>query len=133
VLVAAYALTEPKVMAAIESQKQLRRVKDTQRDTLFSPTQAHDGARSALEASGNHMIFYSQSERIALEGLYDATNGDSWGNNAGWKTASDLNSWFGVTATSGTVVTAVFLAINSLAGGCVCFRASSTLHFHCLN
>jgi hypothetical protein len=130
VLVAASALTEPKVMAAIESRKQVRVVKDTQSNTHFSPTQAHDGARSALEASGTHMIFYSQSERIALETFYDATNGDSWTSNTGWKTASDLNSWVGVTATSGTVVTAVDLLSNNLAGEYFCIHASATMHFH---
>jgi hypothetical protein len=58
-------------------------------------------------------------EQIALAALYDATNGDSWTTNTGWKTAGDLNTWFGVTATSSTVVTVVSLASNSLAGVCV--------------
>jgi hypothetical protein len=55
-------------------------------------------------------------EQLALEHLYDATNGDSWSSNTGWKTDSDLNNWFGVTATSSTVVTAVVLSGNNLAG-----------------
>jgi hypothetical protein len=66
-------------------------------------------------------------EQLALQLLFDATNGDSWSSNTGWKTASDLNSWFGVTATSSTVVTAVDLNSNNLAGGCVCFHASATM------
>jgi hypothetical protein len=66
-------------------------------------------------------------EQLALESLYDATNGDSWSSNTGWKTASDLNSWFGVTATSLTVVTIISMISNNLAGGCVCFHASATI------
>jgi hypothetical protein len=69
-------------------------------------------------------------EQLALQHLYDATNGDSWTTNTGWKTAGDLNSWFGVTATSSTVVTAVAMNSNNLAGGCVNFHASATQHFY---
>jgi hypothetical protein len=58
-------------------------------------------------------------QKVALETLYDSTNGDSWTSNTGWKTDSDLNNWFGVTATSSTVVTAVILTNNNLVGGCV--------------
>jgi hypothetical protein len=66
-------------------------------------------------------------EQFALQRLYDATNGDSWTSNTGWNTASDLNNWFGVTATSSTVVTEVALDANNLAGGCVRFHASITV------
>jgi hypothetical protein len=58
-------------------------------------------------------------EQLALEHLYDSTNGDSWTDGTGWKTGSDLNGWFGVTATSSTVVTIVDLGSNNLAGVCV--------------
>jgi hypothetical protein len=58
-------------------------------------------------------------EQLALEHLYDSTNGDSWSSNTGWKSGSDLNSWVGVTATSSTVVTVVDLNSNNLAGVCV--------------
>jgi hypothetical protein len=64
-------------------------------------------------------------EQLALEHLYDATNGDSWTSNTGWKTASDLNGWFGVTATSSTVVTKVDLVSNNLAGRCPLFHESA--------
>jgi hypothetical protein len=62
---------------------------------------------------------------LALQALYDATNGDSWNTNTGWKTEADLNDWFGVTTpstvlASSTVVTAVILRANNLAGICVC-------------
>jgi hypothetical protein len=72
-------------------------------------------------------------EQLALETFYDATNGDSWTSNTGWKTESDLNGWFGVTATSSTVVTAVGLGSNNLAGGCVCFHASVTVKYNTIH
>jgi hypothetical protein len=62
----------------------------------------------------------NSQEQLALEAIYDSTNGDSWTDSTGWNTASDLNSWFGVTATSSTVVTAIGLNSNNLAGVCVC-------------
>jgi hypothetical protein len=74
---------------------------------------------AAPNKPGTHThTFYSRSstEQIALEALYDATNGDSWTSSSGWKTGSDLNNWFRVTATSSTVVTAVQLTSNNLAG-----------------
>jgi hypothetical protein len=76
-----------------------------------------------------HRILVS-SENVALQSLYDATNGDSWSSSTGWKTASDLNGWFGVTATSSTVVTAVDLNSNSLAGGCFCLHLFAMMLFH---
>jgi hypothetical protein len=69
----------------------------------------------------------SSSEQIALEAFYDATNGPSWKTNTGWKAGSNLNDWFGVTATSSTVVTAVVLASNNLAGGCIRIHEPATI------
>jgi hypothetical protein len=37
-------------------------------------------------------------ERVALEALYDATNGPSWTTSTNWKTSDDINSWHGVTS-----------------------------------
>ena len=64
-------------------------------------------------------------ERAALMALYDATNGDSWTNNTGWKTpplAADGFAypgtecgWFGVTCT-GDTVTSLSLQTNQLSG-----------------
>lgn len=42
-------------------------------------------------------------ERLALEDLFDATAGDAWVNAAGWNTAADLGSWYGVTVEDGRV------------------------------
>jgi hypothetical protein len=67
--------------------------------------------------------------QLALQRLYDTTNGDSWTDSTGWNTGSDLNGWFGVTATSSTVVTKVELLSNNLAGRCVCFHESATVQY----
>jgi hypothetical protein len=61
-------------------------------------------------------MFTKSFEEGALRSLYDATGGVSWTNNNGWNTASDLDDWFGVTATSGTVVMAINLELNCLSG-----------------
>jgi hypothetical protein len=72
-------------------------------------------------------------EQLALQRLYDATNGDSWTRNSDWKTASDLNNWVGVTAINSTVVTIVELNTNNLAGGSLCLFSRvcyNTMRFH---
>jgi hypothetical protein len=105
---------ESELKAALNSKK-LQMLKDTDNNSPLSL--AHDLSRSASEALGTH-TFHSQnsSERIALESLYDATDGDSWTDHTGWNATSDLNDWFGVTATSSTVVTCITLNANNLAG-----------------
>jgi hypothetical protein len=55
------------------------------------------------------------TQRETLEAFYDATNGDSWFDNSGWKTEQFINNWFGVTAASGTVLSLV-LRDNDLSG-----------------
>ncbi len=65
------------------------------------------------------------SERAALIALYNSTNGDSWKNNSGWKSApvhtdefamaGTEGNWYGVTV-SGDHVTALKLAENQLKG-----------------
>ncbi len=42
-------------------------------------------------------------ERLALEDLFNSTAGDGWTNAAGWNTAADLGSWYGVTVRDGRV------------------------------
>ena len=65
------------------------------------------------------------SQRQALIAFYNSTNGDSWYNNSGWKTAplypdgfampGTEGTWYGLTATSGTV-TRIQLGSNHLTG-----------------
>jgi hypothetical protein len=66
----------------------------------------------------NRFAIASSTEQLSLEAFYDATDGDTWATNTGWKRASDLNDWFGITATSSTIVTAITsdMAGNGLAG-----------------
>jgi hypothetical protein len=90
----------------------------------FEDVEQESQVKNALQAPNQpaysklaqqHRILNSVEED-ALQNLYDATNGDSWTNNFGWKTDSDLNFWYGVTATSSTVVTIVALQGNGLIG-----------------
>ena len=38
----------------------------------------------------------AESDRAALEALYDATGGANWNNDEGWRTDRPLQEWFGV-------------------------------------
>jgi Leucine-rich repeat (LRR) protein len=68
----------------------------------------------------NHVKNFATSStaQLALEAFYDATDGDTWATNTNWKIAADLNDWFGITATSSTIVTAITSDMhrNCLAG-----------------
>ena len=55
------------------------------------------------------------SDKLAIEALYDDTNGASWTANDDWKTSTLTNSWTGVTLTSGRL-TALALPNNGLSG-----------------
>ncbi len=55
------------------------------------------------------------ADRAALVALYDATGGDSWTNNTGWKSNDSLGDWHGVNTLNGRV-TALSLNNNSLTG-----------------
>jgi hypothetical protein len=107
-----FAASELKVALHSKRLQMLKAIENNSRLSL-----AHDIPRRASEAPGTH-TFHSQnsSEQISLEALYDATNGDSWTDSTSWNTTSDLNAWFGVTATSKTVVTCITLNANNLAG-----------------
>jgi hypothetical protein len=64
-------------------------------------------------------IYYPQfsPERVALEALYDSTNGASWTTSTNWKTSDDINSWHGVTSSCQSAeVTDLRLDGNNLAG-----------------
>ena len=57
----------------------------------------------------------TQAERTALAELYDATGGDSWTNNSGWKLDS-ISEWYGVTLDEDGVVSELDLSNNGLSG-----------------
>ncbi len=56
------------------------------------------------------------ADRAALVALYEATGGDSWTNNTGWKSGDPLGDWHGVTTNSGGRVTSLLLENNNLTG-----------------
>jgi hypothetical protein len=70
-------------------------------------------------ASLTSYLYYPQfsPERVALEALYDATNGASWGTSTNWKTSNDINSWSGITSDCQSAgVTLMAVGNNNLAG-----------------
>ncbi len=58
----------------------------------------------------------AESDRAALEGLYDAAGGAGWADSANWMTAAPLGEWYGVTTDVAGRVTGVELVDNGLAG-----------------
>ena len=54
-------------------------------------------------------------DRVALEAIYDALDGDDWTGNDGWNTNRGLHNWYGVTTSDGRV-TKLVLSNNSLNG-----------------
>ena len=57
-----------------------------------------------------------QTDREALEVLYDATGGASWTESTNWKTAAPLAEWYGVTTDASDRVTGLELDHNGLSG-----------------
>lgn len=56
------------------------------------------------------------AQRAALEQLYNATDGACWRSSAGWRTAADHCTWFGVACGAGGGVARLALPSNGLAG-----------------
>ena len=57
-----------------------------------------------------------ESDRAALEALYDATDGPNWTNSTNWKTSAPLGEWYGVTTDADGRVTEIYLFDNGLTG-----------------
>ena len=58
----------------------------------------------------------AESDRSALEALYDAAGGAGWTDSANWMTAAPLGEWYGVTTDPDGRVTGLDLVDNGLAG-----------------
>ena len=56
------------------------------------------------------------TDRAVLEGLYDATGGDTWRKSENWKTTAPLDEWEGVTTDAAGRVTVLWLNSNGLTG-----------------
>jgi len=80
---------------------------------------AWDGEGGGIIGIGQGAAFVPsdvpQSEADALIAFYDATNGDSWTNNTGWKSDPVVGNWYGVTV-SGGHVTQLGLSVSNVAG-----------------
>ena len=60
--------------------------------------------RLFVALSVRSLLAASPAERLALDALYEATEGEGWANRTGWLGASDPCEWFGVTCHHGGVV-----------------------------
>ena len=58
----------------------------------------------------------AESDRQALEALYDATDGPNWTDNTNWETDAPLGDWFGVTTDGEGRVVGLELNSNGLTG-----------------
>ncbi len=58
----------------------------------------------------------AETDRQALEALYDATGGPTWTRSANWKTEAPLRQWYGVTTNADGRVTKLILLDNELSG-----------------
>ena len=58
----------------------------------------------------------SNSDRAILRALYDASDGDNWGNNENWLSDKPLSQWHGVTTASDGSVISLDLRSNLLSG-----------------
>jgi len=91
-------------------------------------TPSHGLNINALTSSNSSEVSPSiyQTERAALIALYNSTNGDSWTNNTGWKTAplhtdgfampGTEGTWFGVTVANYRVTKIEFNSSNNMVG-----------------
>ena len=62
-------------------------------------------------------IKINQQDSLALAALFEATNGDDWGDHSNWFTEpSNYTSWYGVTFNDEGRVTDINLSENSLNG-----------------
>ena len=57
-----------------------------------------------------------ESDRAALEALYDATGGAGWTHSTNWKTTAPVGEWHGVTTDADGRVTGLHLNFNNLTG-----------------
>ena len=61
-------------------------------------------------------VVAAQTQRQALEALYDATDGPNWRNSTNWRSTAPLNDWHGVFTDASGNVTDLLLDYNELSG-----------------
>ncbi len=94
---------------------------------MLAPTgrAAADTARPAAVAVAAFFLAFAagaaaqdgvETDRAALEALYDAAGGVDWNDSTNWKTAAPLGEWHGVTTDADGRVTDLLLSRNGLAG-----------------
>jgi Leucine-rich repeat (LRR) protein len=70
----------------------------------------------SLDRAPLFLLLKPASDRLALEALFQSTNGAGWREKGGWMTDADLGEWFGVTVDAEGRVIKVVLEYNGLAG-----------------
>ncbi len=68
-----------------------------------------------MDCSATATTGIPESECLALVDLYNATGGGNWNNSTNWKTATAIDSWYGVAVANGNVVR-LYLHDNNLVG-----------------
>ena len=68
-----------------------------------------------------------QAEADALIAFYDATGGDDWTTNTGWKTDTTVGNWYGVTVADGHVTELDLNGDANIAGDCTDLVALTSL------
>ena len=67
-------------------------------------------------ATGSFILTITYPEQVALEALYNATDGDNWTNNDNWMSGEPFSDWHGVTTDDEGRVTEIYLISNNLDG-----------------
>ena len=86
------------------------------------PVHAAFGAKSASVTVGRNgaraMVRFgaTNSDRVALEALYDSAGGAGWTRKENWGTSAPLGDWYGVTTDANGRVAVLFLSENNLRG-----------------
>ena len=68
------------------------------------------------DADGGYIAMTHEGDRAELTGLYHATGGPDWTNNANWLSDEHISKWHGVTTDAGGRVVKLDLGDNGLSG-----------------
>ena len=104
----------PQAITALDSLRTL----SIDYTSLCAPrTQSFRNWLSGLDTfSGEECGLAISSHREVLKAVYESTNGDGWRVATNWLTDVPLDKWYGISADSADMVTAIVLPDNGLAG-----------------
>jgi len=116
-----------RIIVSFDGGFNYQQLMDSDGDNVYVRESVHFGLFMNMEYErGNLLLILANmmefkipdrpDQRAALEAIYDATNGDKWANNSGWKKTDDLGSWYGISCNGDGYVTAINLEQNGLEG-----------------